>query len=114
AAGAVPRGAAVRRLLRRRVTLSAPARDETPGGGADFSMQTAVTVWAAIRARGANERAEAGRLHTRAAYELTLRHRAGIAPGWRAEWGGAARRVVAAFDPDGARRRTILICEEET
>lgn len=103
----------MRATLRRRVSLLAPVREETPGGGADISHETAATAWAAIRARGAGETDAAGRLLTRTTYELTLRFRADAAPGWRAAWGGRARRVIAAHDPDGLRRRTILICEEE-
>ncbi len=101
------------RILRHRVTLLAPARADTGAGGVEESFAEAGAAWAAIAAKGAAESAEPGRLHTRQRHELTLRFRTDAAPGWRVRWAGRERRVTAAFDPDGRRARTILICEEE-
>ncbi len=93
--------------------LLAPVREESAGGGADVTYEETAGTWAGIRTRAAGERDAGGRLHSRTTHELTLRFRDDAAPGWRVRWDGRDRRVTAAFDPDGLRRRTILICEEE-
>lgn len=103
----------MRTTLRRRVTLLAPEREEADGGGAEESFAEAAKVWAETRARAGGEAVEPGRLHALTVHELTIRHREDVRPGWRAVWSGRQRRVTAAFDPDGLRRRLTLICEEE-
>ncbi len=99
--------------LRRLVRLWKPERTADAGGAAQTSFEDMGADHAAVRLRSQAERVSDARADGVATHEIRLRHREDIAGGWRIAGGAKSYRVLAAADPDGRRRWTQCLCEEE-
>lgn len=99
--------------LRARVELIAPSRDENEIGGADIDFVSVGVVWARIAAAGAGSGNGYGGSVSRAAYDIDIRMRRDVRPGWRLVWEERALRVVGIVDADAAGVMLRLSCEEE-
>lgn len=83
-------------------------------GGRVTTHVAVATVWAQIRWVGGSERRQGGRIEDRVDTRISLRWRAGIAPGQRFRLGARLFHIVAVGDPDGSRKRLVCLCEERT
>lgn len=49
-----------------------------------------------------------------ATHRFTLRHLEGVTPEMRVSWRGRTFDIVSALDPDGMKRRTVIMATEDT
>ncbi len=103
--------------LRRRVRLLAPAITPDAGGGRAIAEVCEADVWAAVIARTPRERVEADALTSLLTFEVWLRFREDVRPGWRVRWAaGVGQRTVRVRhvrDLEDRGRWLVLDCEEE-
>ncbi|WP_430512864.1 phage head closure protein [Pannonibacter phragmitetus] len=99
--------------LRCLVRLWKPGRTVDAGGAVQTSFEDIGADHAAVRLRRQTERASDARADGVATHEIRLRHREDIGGGWRIADEAKSYRVLAAADPDGRRRWTLCLCEEE-
>ncbi len=101
-------------LLRKRVSLEAPAASADTGGGAALAFVAQAQIWAEIRAASARERTEADALTSFVTHHARIRFRNDVRPGWRLAFEGRSLRIRHVRDETGERRWLDLDCEEET
>ena len=97
---------------RARLTLEEPVRIADEIGGAAILWTARGDVWAAIRARGADEYAQYDASFARADYVVTMRRREDVRHPWRIVWAGRRFRVLGREDVGASR--IALLCQEET
>jgi SPP1 family predicted phage head-tail adaptor len=99
--------------LRHRLVLEAPVRAADGGGGAVVTWVALAEVWAAIEPVTAAERVTADGVSGRASHEITVRHRADIAPAMRFRLAGRILEITGILDIDERRRLLKCFCREE-
>ncbi len=103
--------------LRRRVTLLAPLVAADAGGGGAITETAHGEVWAAVAAKSPRERVVADALTSLPAFEVWIRFRTDVRPGWRVRWSSAAGtrtlRVRHVRDVEDRDRWLVLDCEDE-
>lgn len=99
-------------LLRRRVSLWAPARLADGGGGGRILYTEQAVVWAAVTRLAAvrDVGGDSGRFLRRTA--TTIRGRADVALGWRVRADGVFYEIVSIEPADAREKRLTLVGEE--
>jgi len=98
--------------LRRRAILQRIDLAEDSANGDTTAPTDIATVWAGITTSGGREFYEAKRLNPELTHQVELRYRTGIVAGMRLVVGDAVLRVIAPIDPDGRRRKLLVMCQE--
>ena len=98
--------------LRHRLTLEQLSRVADEGGGFTESWVTVATLSADLRPIEGDERYEADRLAGRNTHQVSLRHRAGVAPAMRFRKGTRIFHIVSAIDVEERKRWLTCLCEE--
>jgi|688.fasta_scaffold52459_6 SPP1 family predicted phage head-tail adaptor len=95
-----------------RIESQSVARDDY--GAEVKSWQTFVDVWATVRQMTGTEnlRSLADRTVATLPYRINIRYRADITPKMRVVWRGKALEILSVFDPDGAKRETVLVATD--
>lgn len=99
--------------LSTRLTLEQPVRAADGGGGATIAWAPVASLWASLRPLSRRERRGQGGVVSEVTHDVTIRHRAGVGPEMRFTGGGRVFAILAVLD-DGARRRIVCHCREET
>ena len=86
-------------------------READSGGGAVETWEPVADLWAMIDARSGKETVEADRLSGSRKVDVTIRHRADVAPDMRFRLGDRVLGIRAVLDEDGRRRFLKCTCE---
>jgi SPP1 family predicted phage head-tail adaptor len=86
----------------------------TPDGGGGFSdnWEAFASVWAAVEPLGGTDAFGPDRLEARVRHKLTLRRRADVSTGQRAQIGTRLFRIHTVFDEGPQAALMTLLCEE--
>lgn len=98
--------------MRQRLALEEATAVADGAGGSVVSWVLVADVWAAIHPRSGLERVIAGGIEGRVTHEITIRHRAGVAPQRRFRLGTRIFDIKAVIDPEEAHRFLICLVEE--
>lgn len=102
--------------LRDRVQIQSLTNTTDEGGGNVQSWTTFATVWAnvlaIIRRLSTSEPVEWQQVTSQLHYQVEMRYREDVKPQMRLLWGDHTLRIDSVRDPDGMRRRLMLMCLE--
>ncbi len=96
--------------LKHRVQLMAPVEVEDAAGGRSLSLTSMGFVWAAVEPTAPQTITDTGRDLSQTQYEITIRHRADVAPGWRVRLAGQDLYIEAVTPVDLSNRYLRLSC----
>lgn len=98
--------------LRTRVVLEAPDDSTDDTGALVRAWRPVASIWAKVSPRRGAELFVAGAQESVLTSEVVVRWRPDVASPMRLRIGSRALVIRAAFDPDGARRFLVCVCEE--
>ena len=98
--------------LRTRAVLEAPDDSVDDAGALVRIWRPVASIWAKVSPRRGAELFVAGAQESVLTSEVVVRWRPDIASPMRLRIGVRALSIRAAFDPDGARRFLVCVCEE--
>lgn len=87
-----------------RITLQRPVTTLDGLGQPVETWRTVTETWADVRALSTRQWLAAAQVQTNITHQIVIRHRAGIAPTWRALWRGERLHIVGEPVPMGARK----------
>lgn len=93
-----------------RVTLLQPAKIPDGMGGSRSDFKPVGKVWAELRNVNTKEVPVAGAAASDLVRQISIRRRADVRRGWRAQIGGRSYDVLNTYDIN--REATMLICRE--
>jgi SPP1 family predicted phage head-tail adaptor len=98
--------------LRDRIALQKPTRSADAYGQKVPSYSTAMKRWAQIETLSGDEQLQDRQLQSVATHRITMRYCGVVDATWRVLFAGRTFEILAAFDPESRRRKTILLCKE--
>ena len=98
--------------LRTRATLLSPVETSDEIGGVARTFTALATVWCRLEPILGDERFDQGRVEEAVAYRVAMRWHADVAASMRLSVGTRMLNIIASADPDGRRRRLIMLAEE--
>lgn len=99
--------------LSARLTIERPVAVADGQGGAAIVFDFVGHGWARIEPVAAATGDIAGAEPVTVTHRIWLRHRTGLAAGWRLTKGTRRFRVRSVHDPDGTARFLVATCEED-
>ena len=98
--------------LRMRATVLSPVETSDEIGGVTRSFNTVATIWCRLEPVLGDETFADGLRTETVAFRVSMRWRSDIAANMRLAIGSRLFLITASADPDGRRRRLIVLCEE--
>lgn len=99
-------------MLRTRATLLSPIDQPDEIGGAARSFVPVATLWCRLEPVLGDERFVVGRIEEAVSHRIEMRWRADVTAAMRLAVGSRAFVITATGDPDGRRRRLLVLADE--